>query len=298
MNKNSQIIAYLAYPLLITNAIALYYLLLNQNINIQLATYLPVALAALTITILEFNYPHRKEWLPDGSEVKNDFIFISLIQVLLPKFLSFLLAITALDFLTTHQIVIDSFWPSDWSITTQAIMMILIADFFRYWLHRSFHQFIPFWRIHAIHHSPKKLYWMNVGRFHPIEKAMQYLFDALPFILLGVTEEVLALYFIFYSINGFFQHCNIELRLGWLNYIVSGPELHRWHHSKEISESNSNYGNNLIVWDIIFGTWFLPEDCHVKTLGLFNRNYPKSFLAQLKTPFIKGLDKKDLTKPK
>ena len=133
---------------------------------------------------------------------------------------------------------------------------------------------------------------LNVGRFHPVEKGLQFLFDALPFILLGVSAEVLALYFVFYSVNGFFQHCNIELRLGYLNYLVSGPELHRWHHSRKIEESNSNYGNNLIIWDTLFATRYLPEGKRVGELGLVNRHYPQSFSAQMKTPFVKGLDKR------
>jgi sterol desaturase/sphingolipid hydroxylase (fatty acid hydroxylase superfamily) len=99
------------------------------------------------------------------------------------------------------------------------------------------------------------------------------------------------LYFVFYAINGFFQHCNIDLRMGILNFIISGPQLHRWHHSVEIQESNTNYGNNLIVWDLLFRTWFLPGARDVGILGLVNREYPLDFLSQLKTPFVKGLDK-------
>ncbi len=120
---------------------------------------------------------------------------------------------------------------------------------------------------------------------------MQYLFDALPFLLLGVADTVLASYFVFYAINGFFQHSNCAIRLGWLNYIVSGPELHRWHHSRVPGESNSNYGNNLILWDLLFGSYFLPKDRSVGTLGLINRDYPSSFPAQFGAPFTKGLDK-------
>ena len=67
--------------------------------------------------------------------------------------------------------------------------------------------------------------------------------------------------------------------------------LHRWHHSKLIEESNRNYGNNLIVWDLLFGSWFLPKDRRVGDLGLINRNYPLDFASQMKTPFISGLDK-------
>ena len=99
------------------------------------------------------------------------------------------------------------------------------------------------------------------------------------------------MYFVFYAINGFFQHCNIKLHLGPLNYLISGPELHRWHHSVLVAESNNNYGNNLIVWDLIFGSWFLPRDRKVGDLGLLNRNYPTDFTGQMKSPFCKGLDK-------
>ena len=169
--------------------------------------------------------------------------------------------------------------------------MLFLADLLRYWLHRAAHEWEPLWRLHAVHHSPHKLYWVNVGRFHPLDKALQFLLDAFPFIIVGVSEEVLSIYFVFYAINGFFQHCNINLRLGFLNYLISGPELHRWHHSILIRESNRNYGNNLIVWDLIFGTWFLPKEKSVDGLGLKNRQYPLDFASQIRTPFIKGLDK-------
>ena len=123
-----------------------------------------------------------------------------------------------------------------------------------------------------------------------MEKALQYGVDALPFALLGVAPDVLAAYFVFYAINGFFQHSNCRVRLGPLNYVVSGPELHRWHHSEFAEESDNNFGNNLIIWDILFGTRFLPRDREVGPLGLVNRNYPMGFVAQMRTPFIGGLE--------
>lgn len=113
----------------------------------------------------------------------------------------------------------------------------------------------------------------------------------LPFIILGVNEKVLAGYFVFYSVNGFFQHSNCRVKLGFLNWIISGPELHRWHHSRLISESDNNYGNNLIIWDVIFGTRFLPSDRQVEELGLINRKYPDSFFKQMTSVFKNGLDK-------
>lgn len=271
--------------------IGLHFQLLNLAWVIHWAAYVPVMLGALTVNLLERKFPHQPQWQPDRYDWGNDLVFMLLVQVLLPRFLSFFIAVTLLAALQQYGMVLEGFWPHQWPIAVQALLMLLAADLLRYWLHRAAHEWPPLWRLHAVHHSPKKLYWLNVGRFHPLDKSLQYLLDALPFIVLGVSAEVLALYFVFYAINGFFQHCNIELRLGALNYLISGPELHRWHHSKIIAESNNNYGNNLIIWDIAFGTRFLPDDKQVEELGLINRSYPTSFWTQMKTPFIKGLDK-------
>ena len=109
-----------------------------------------------------------------------------------------------------------------------------------------------------------------------------------------VGEDVLGIYVVCYAINGFFQHCNVDLRLGMLNYLISGPELHRWHHSMVKQESNHNYGNNLIIWDLVFGTWYLPAEREVQELGLVNRAYPSAFLEQMTVPFIPGADKQTM----
>jgi sterol desaturase/sphingolipid hydroxylase (fatty acid hydroxylase superfamily) len=102
---------------------------------------------------------------------------------------------------------------------------------------------------------------------------------------MGVDATVLALYYLAYASNGFFQHCNVRLRYGFLNYIVGSAETHRWHHSREPRESNANYGNTVIVWDLVFGTWFLPTDRAVGSLGLKDPAYPKAFLGLMRAPF-------------
>ena len=286
-----RMVYWLVYPAVITICLWLHFWLLSREVGLLWATYLPVAIGAAAITLLERYLPHRGEWQPNGEEVKHDLIFMVLVQMLLPKGLTFLAAVMALNWLQARGLFLPGLWPHGLPPVAQAALMILFADFLRYWLHRASHEWSQWlWRFHAVHHSPQKLNWVNVGRFHPIEKSLQFLCDAAPFILLGVSAEVLALYFVFYAVNGFFQHCNIELRLGLLNTVISGPELHRWHHSWEPRESNKNYGNNIIVWDLLFGSYFLPRERTVGALGLRNRQYPMSFLHQMRTPFIKGAD--------
>lgn len=278
------------YPLIIFLTLMLHYILGQSVVSDAAATYLAVLAGATAVTLLEFGYPYNRDWRPETGDVLNDASYMILVQVLLPQFLGYLLALLFIDSMAGQ----SHFWPRDWPVAIQVMMMILIADFLRYWLHRASHNFLPLWQLHAVHHSPQRLYWLNVGRFHPLEKMLQFLFDALPFILLGIDAVVLSWYFVFYAVNGFFQHSNVHVRLGWLNYLISGPELHRWHHSMKIAESNHNYGNNIILWDLLFGTWYLPERRQVGELGLVNRRYPLSFHDQLKTPFILSLDKQSL----
>ncbi len=284
MPRLKDLTSYLAYPSGIVLSFIIHIVLEHLGFSILVSTYTPVILAALIMCSLEFFIPYRKNWNAESEDVKNDLLYMGLVQVMLPKFLSFFFAITLIAYLQSTNLQI---WPNHLPHYIQAILMLLGADFLRYWFHIASHKWNILWKLHSVHHSPSKLYWINVARFHPVEKILQFLLEVLPFIVLGVGQEVLSLYFIFYAVNGFFQHSNIKLRLGFLNYIVSGPELHRWHHSVEIRESNQNYGNNLIIWDLLFGTWFLPEYKEVDELGLEDKTYPSDFINQIKAPFIK-----------
>jgi sterol desaturase/sphingolipid hydroxylase (fatty acid hydroxylase superfamily) len=295
--KGHRLLPWLAYPGVLLTGMIFYHLLGSLGFSLQLASYLSAILAGLLILLLEHYSPHYTEWQGRREDVRVDLMFMIAVQIALPVLLAVTLGVAALDLIVSAGIEPAGLWPHHWPAGAQVILMLLTADFLRYWLHVAAHKYQPLWRLHAVHHSVEKLYWLNVGRFHPIEKALQYLFDALPFVLLRVSPDVLTLYFVFYSINGFFQHSNVELRFGWLNYVISSAELHRWHHSRVPGESNSNYGNNLIVWDLLFGTRFLPNDRAVDDLGLPNHRYPKSFLAQMKSPFVRGIENRETPTP-
>ena len=179
-------------------------------------------------------------------------------------------------------------WPSHWPVLMQFFLMLLLADFFRYWLHRWAHGIPGLWVFHAVHHAPRVLYWWNVGRFHPVDKALQICLDFVPFILIGAKEPVLAVYFVFYATNGFLQHSNIRLRHGFLNYVFSTAELHRWHHARDSNLARCNFGNNLIVWDLLLGTRYLPKGLQVDALGIQDQSYPEGFLGLINAPFVRG----------
>ena len=270
-----------AYPVIMAATCALFFWLRRHDAPIQFAAYLPVILGAAAIVILELAAPYRREWSPGRRVVTQDALYLLVVQVALPAALTLaIVGVTAGAFENSFAI---GLWPHGWPLPVQAALMIIVADFMRYWLHRASHRWDVLWRLHAVHHSSEELYFLNVGRFHPLEKSLQFLFDAAPFILIGVGPEVISAYYVFYAVNGFFQHSNADVRLGPLNWLIAGPELHRWHHSRVVQESNTNFGNNLILWDVVFRTRFLPPR-QVGALGLKNRAYPKDFIGQTLAP--------------
>lgn len=287
MKKSPMI--YLIYPGVVGLAVGLYWVAVETGVALPLAALVPVVLGALLIAACEWLAPYDAGWKPRRRDVWNDLLFTALIQVAIPRLLGFLLAVL-LASRVGPDAPLGGLWPRDWPVLAQALLLIVAADFMRYWLHRAAHTVPVLWRLHAVHHSPDRLYWLNTSRFHPIEKILQFGLDSLPFILMGVSPEVLGFWFVLYSVNGFFQHSNIQLEFGPLSGIFSTAEMHRWHHSRLPAESNSNYANVFILWDRIFGTYYRPVR-RVGTLGLVYPAYPMDFGAQMKAPFVKELYK-------
>ncbi len=281
----SRTASYAIYPVVMGSAYGLFALLWSAGAPLVVSTYVPIVLAAAAVTILERILPYRREWQPPQREVVTDLEFMVVVQMAWPPLLSLLFMLALIQPARALGLPIHTWWPHTWPLWSQALLMVMAVDFLRYWLHRMCHENDTLWRLHAVHHSVEQLYWLNTGRFHPLEKTLQMLLDSVPFLLMGVAPEVLALYYLSYATNGFFQHCNIDVRYGFLNYVVGSAETHRWHHSREPRESNANYGNTVIVWDVLFGTWFLPRDREIAELGLRDPLYPKSFLRLLTAPF-------------
>jgi sterol desaturase/sphingolipid hydroxylase (fatty acid hydroxylase superfamily) len=273
------------YPLVMLAAFSSFAALRAAGVSPVVSAYLPIVATAVAVAGLERRYPHRADWQPDGRDIGTDLTFLTIVQLALPPLVGLLFAYGLVGPARAMNLPSTDLWPHGWPLWLQAVLMVLAVDFLRYWLHRAAHETDVLWRLHAVHHSVDRLYWLNTSRFHPIEKALQMCLDSLPFLLLGVHEAVLAMYYLAYATNGFFQHCNIALRYGFLNYIVGSAETHRWHHSREPREANANYGNTVIVWDLLFGTWFLPPTRQVGALGLHDRSFPRTFAGLMRAPF-------------
>jgi sterol desaturase/sphingolipid hydroxylase (fatty acid hydroxylase superfamily) len=180
-----------------------------------------------------------------------------------------------------------SLWPGDWPLLLQLPLALVVAELVEYSFHRAMHEVPWLWRFHATHHSAPRLYWLNAVRFHPVDLFLVGVVKMVPLALLGAAAPVLALVNLVSAVHGAYQHANVPVRLGPLNWIFSMTELHRWHHSPIPAESNHNYGGNLIVWDVIFGTRWLPADREPpEAIGIESLPaFPMGFWANLAAPF-------------
>lgn len=296
-SKTYRLLQWALFPTALFGTPAAIYALLQLDVALPIATYTVLVTLGLLCWLAEWRMPYRSEWNKPQGDFSNDLISGTVAYILLPialKPLYYALLAGVAAWLVTQ--VGTSIWPAEWPIIAQLILLLLAGDAGRYWGHRLAHE-IPFlWRFHAVHHSARHLWWWNATRQHPADKAW-FTFTELFFpILLGVEGEVLALYLGVTAVCGFAQHCNINLKLGPFYWLFNVVELHRWHHSKNVAESNNNYGNNLIIYDRLFGTYYHPEKKQPSTrqvgdIGLINPEYPQHYLGQLLAPLRKGLDK-------
>lgn len=237
---------------------------------------------AATLFILERLMPYRDEWVKSDGQEFPDFAHTVLNKGLIQLAL-FLLLISGIIH-TMGDSTPRSFWPSELPLAVQVLLAMVISEFGLYWSHRLEHTWGFLWRFHSVHHSVEKLWFFNTGRFHFVDTFCSLLFSIPLLFLLGVPGDVFIYFSSITAFIGLLTHCNIDMHCGIFNYIFNTPNVHRWHHSRKIEEGNNNYGENLLLFDMIFGTFYYPRDRHVGPLGI-KEHMPKAFLAQLAAPF-------------
>lgn len=274
------------YPFVILVTFALDHLFQVLGAGSWFSAYGAVAIGSLGLIFwLERHFPHKREWRDSATESRTDLQFLVLVGTLLPMTLALglvALSSTLIPSLLPSKI---SLWPRSLNTWQQVLLILLIADCTHYWLHRCCHDWPILWRLHSIHHAVQKVNMLNSTRFHPLETSLQFLCDTAPFILLGVSPDVMALYYVLQVSKGLLQHSNLDVRLGLANRIISGPELHRLHHSIDPIQSNTNFGSKLSIWDSIWGTYMRPANQVITAIGIEEDDGQAPFMEQLRRPF-------------
>ncbi|NOX45910.1 MAG: sterol desaturase family protein [Chlorobi bacterium] len=164
----------------------------------------------------------------------------------------------------------------------QLAILFVLKDFIQWNIHRLLHRSSFLWEFHKVHHSVKQMGFAAHLRYHWMENLI---YKSIQYIPLGMIGFGLIDFFMIDLIAiaiGHFNHSNFKLNLGPLKYVFNNPEMHIWHHSKELPEKYGvNFGISLSSWDYLFGKDYIPYDGRDIELGFDgDENFPKGFFGQ------------------
>lgn len=292
----ANLLSWLLWPLLYS--LGLYGCHLALSSAHPLAWFNVVYLALiLVIAVLERLMPYEKQWLLDdgetGSNLAHTVFTKGLVQI--GAALAATVSMAAASTLQPATTPALSLWPSQWPLLPQVVLGLVIAELGLYVAHRVAHEWPAFWRFHALHHSVTRLWVINTGRFHIVDTCFKGVLGQIPLYLLGAPLPVFLWISAVTAVTGLLTHCNVVMRTGVLDWVFSTPGLHRWHHSKVLPEGNRNYGENLVLWDQLFGTYHNPPRRPPVDIGIPGK-IARGFVAQLLQPFHREGVKQIMTK--
>ena len=131
----------------------------------------------------------------------------------------------------------------------------LVQDFSGYWLHRMNHRVNIFWNRHVIHHSSEE-FNLSCGLRQSI--SVIFKFSAVLFIpaaIMGIDPMIFAVLGPIHLFMQFWYHTRLIGKMGVLEHIIVTPSHHRVHHAINPEYIDRNYGQILIIWDRMFGTF-------------------------------------------
>ncbi len=277
------ITSWLAWPVLLAACIAatIYGFHIGHPVMGFNLTYVSLAIVLLT---LERVMPHEKTWNDNDGQTLANIAHTLMSKGVVQGLVVFASVIGITSIITSVAEPGYGIWPREWPLWIQVLLGITVAEFGLYWGHRLAHEWYPLWRFHAVHHSVTRLWVVNTGRFHFVDSLKSIVASMAILLSLGAPLEVITWLSAITAYVGMLTHCNVEMRFGPISWILNTPGLHRWHHSRDYSEGNKNYCENIMIWDHLFGTYYNPDRRPPADIGI-KEKMPARFVEQLVWPF-------------
>ncbi len=250
--------------------------------------------ASVVIWLLEILFPWRK-----NQPLIREHFWLDIFYLFWNYFLFALIAYNALsmvgvqlfsDFLglfgITNLVAIHIGNLPRW---LQLIFIFVLRDFMQWNIHRMYHHVNWMWEFHKVHHSTEQMGFAALLRYHWMENILYRSLEYIPLAMIGFGISDFFIVHIFTLVTGQLGHANIKISLGPMKYLLNGPQMHLWHHAKNIPASHPhgiNYGITLSIWDYLFKTNYWPSDDENLPVGLPNGEiFPDDFIGQMTKPF-------------
>ena len=159
------------------------------------------------------------------------------------------------------------------------LLLFLATDLVWYWYHRLAHEINAFWAVHVVHHQSEDFNYTVSARITVFQAIVRCMFwSVLP--LIGFPPVMISILLLIHGLYPFFIHTQALGKWGWLEKVLVTPTHHGIHHASNPEYLDKNYGDVLIIWDKLFGT-FMQEKKDVQIVyGLTRQLNSHSFLWQ------------------
>lgn len=151
--------------------------------------------------------------------------------------------------------LLNAFEVPAWAAIPASVILLDLAI----WLqHVMFHAVPILWRLHRVHHADPDFDVTTGARFHPIEILLSMLIKLAVIAVLGAPAVAVLIFEVILNAAAMFNHGNVRLPARAdraLRWFLVTPDMHRIHHSMDVTEANSNFGFSLPWWDRLFGTY-------------------------------------------
>lgn len=157
------------------------------------------------------------------------------------------------------------------------LLLFILTDFVWYWYHRLAHEMNVLWMVHVVHHQSEDFNYTVSARITVFQSVVRTAFwSVLPF--MGFPAHMITTMLLIHGLYPFFIHTRLIGKLGILEYILVTPSHHRVHHASNPQYLDKNYGDVLIIWDKLFGTF--QKEGEAPVYGLTKPLKTYSFLWQ------------------
>jgi sterol desaturase/sphingolipid hydroxylase (fatty acid hydroxylase superfamily) len=163
--------------------------------------------------------------------------------------LAWLFVIPVYAYCYAHYRLFD--WHAGW---ISFVVLFVVQDLLYYVFHRCSHRVRWLWAAHVVHHSSERMNFSTAFRqslMYPV--AGMWVFW-IPLAVLGFPPQQIVGIVLINLAFQFFVHTQSVDKLGWREYALNTPSIHRVHHARNDRYIDRNYAGVLVIWDRLFGS--------------------------------------------
>ncbi len=280
MNSRA-LVRYATYPAIVVGGAAVLVVGRGAGASYWPLTPVILVLAAAMVAMLERLQPYAAAWNLDAGDLRTDILHlignVVVSQLSIVAFASVRPAWAGVGI-----------WPDAWPFWAEALLALAVVDLGLYAIHRASHGLGWLWRLHAIHHSSRRVYWANGQRRHLVHELVEGTPGLLVLFVVGAPSAAYGTAIAIVTLHLLLQHANIDYRLGPFRRLFSVAELHRWHHQRRWQDVQGNYAAVFSIWDQLFGTALPWRGDAPPDVGMDDEpDLPTTYVGQVAWPFTR-----------